>query len=397
MKRILSILLSFLLLFSINGISNRAAADEYLLTLPDDFDEQFSSLNDPAFLQYVEDSVYVALESQFVDDPMILSVDSVNAVFISKEYLEEIAYNTKANVFFGYTLAQIDEVFEGTKHVFTLSEDGQTVVQEYIEIPDDTYDRVLKNVIIGAGVILVCVAVTIATAGATAPVAAGASTSSIAGMMTATTATKATMIFAASAKTATDFALGGAALAAASTVCIRGYETGWDMDAVLESAAVNASEKFKWGAITGAIVGGAEEALYIHHVSKGPLTPRQAEDEAYKLLGGRTQVTYLNGEEVPYGTLGGTRPDVVCGNVAYEVKCYNLSKTANLNELGNVLVKQLSYRSANLPAGMSQAVILNVEGRGFTEMGVAKAIKQLQQMLDPVCPNVTFYVMGDML
>ena len=397
MRKVLSLFLAFSLLFSMSGISNGYAEDDVTYYLPEDFDGQFSDISDPAFLQYVEDSFYAQLETEFVDDPMVISVDSVNAVFVSKEYLEEVSYNRKANVFFGYTLAQINEVFGDTKYVFTLSEDGKTVVQEYLEIPDDTYDRILKNVIIGAGVIIICVAVTITTCGVASPATAGASASTVAALTTASTATKATLIFSASAKTAADFAIGGATLAAATTACVRGYETGWDTDAMLESVSINASEAFKWGAISGAIIGGAEEALYISHISRGPLTPREAEEAAYDLIGGRQQVSYLNGQEVPYGELGATRPDVVCGNVAYEVKCYDLSSSASVNELRNILPKQLSYRSAHLPDGMTQAVILNVEGRGYAETGVQEVIELLQTSIDPVCPNVPIYVMGDML
>ena len=117
-------------------------------------------------------------------------------------------YNSKVNVFFGYSLAQIDEVFQGKKYVFTLSDEGDTEVQEFIEIPNDTYNRVIKNVLIGTGVILICVTVTVLTAGAAAPAAAagGASAASIAAAGTITTGAKIHMFFAASAHTAASFA-----------------------------------------------------------------------------------------------------------------------------------------------------------------------------------------------
>ena len=53
-----------------------------------------------------------------------------------------------------------------------MGEDGQTTVQELISIAEeDYYNKIITNVAIGAGVILVCVVITVATEGAGAPAA----------------------------------------------------------------------------------------------------------------------------------------------------------------------------------------------------------------------------------
>lgn len=57
----------------------------------------FDNLNDPQLLQYVEDSVYAGLVDSFTSEDYI--IEKVNAIYYSKEYLEEVAYNSKVNIF----------------------------------------------------------------------------------------------------------------------------------------------------------------------------------------------------------------------------------------------------------------------------------------------------------
>ena len=399
MKKWIALVLSFILMLNQSGMAIASAE----ISIPDfliDESFDFNSLDDPEFLQYMEDSVYANLEAEFASDESIYQVDDVSVTFVSREYLEETAYNTKANIFFGYNLAQINEVFQGAKYVFTLSDDGDTVVQEFLEIPNDTYNQVIKNVMIGTGVILICVTVSVLTAGAAAPAAAAGGTTSVAAMAaagTATTAAKVQMIFAASAHTAASFATQGALFAGATTLVTRGFETGWDTEAMAESALVNSSEAFKWGAISGAVIGAGSEALQIRKISRGAISPQEAEKAALEYYGGRGQVTYLNGEEVPYGTLGGSRPDVVVGNEAIEVKSYDLTHSANLYELRKTLTTEISQRLNNLPEDMSQRIVLNVEGRGYTEAFVNKVVTWIAEFMQPIYPDIPIDVMGTML
>lgn len=114
MKKSIALLLSFLMLFNLMG-STISSAEEALPDFPVDETIDFDSLDDPAFLQYLEDSIYENLEAQYTEEGIVYQIEDVSAIYVSKEYLEETAYNSKANIFFGYTLAQIDEVFQGTK------------------------------------------------------------------------------------------------------------------------------------------------------------------------------------------------------------------------------------------------------------------------------------------
>ena len=107
MKRILA----FLLIFSFITVapypqSGRAETSASLGAAISASAEQsevnFSGLSDPALLRYVEDCVYATLVEKLDSDSFF--VENVSAIYISKEYLDELAYNSQANIYFGYTL-----------------------------------------------------------------------------------------------------------------------------------------------------------------------------------------------------------------------------------------------------------------------------------------------------
>lgn len=254
MRRFLALLLTVSIVL-LGSFPQKAAAQVVLPAEPsanETFILGLKGLNDPALPRYIEGSLYESLVDQLDSDSYF--VENVSAVYISQEYLDEVAYNSQANIFFGYTLSDLYEQFQGVKYVFSLGEDGTTVVQPF-EDYDDTYDRILKNVAIGTGVILICVTVSVVTAGLGAPAVS--------------------MIFAASAKTGATFALSGGAFGALSAGIVTGIQTK-DMDSALKAAALGGSEGFKWGAITGAISGGASEVRFLKGATLNGLTMNQA-------------------------------------------------------------------------------------------------------------------------
>lgn len=198
---------------------------------------EFVSLSDENLLSEVENLVYSETIDALKNEDYV--VENVSAIYISKEYLEETAFNSQANVYFGYSLSELNEVFEGDSYIFTLSDDGKTKVERLQEISDNKTQEMIKNVAIGTGVILVCVTVSAVSAGPASAVSA---------------------IFAASAKSAQTFAASSAAFGGLSAGLVRGIETG-DFGESMEAAGLAASEGFKWGAITGAVTGGAKEAF----------------------------------------------------------------------------------------------------------------------------------------
>lgn len=237
MKKILSLLLTFSLLLPFLCPENASAANS----------SPFTRMDDPGLLTYMEDTLYDSLVETLNSDQYY--VENVKAIYISQEYLDELAYNSRANVFFGYTLSELDEQFEGKRYIFTLGENKETVVESWKNY-DNVYEKVLRNVAIGTGVILVCVTVSAVTAGAGAPAVS--------------------VIFAAAAKGGTIGALSGAGFGAVSAGIITGMRTG-DMDAALKSAMLSGSEGFKWGAISGALTGGMSKAKALRAASSPQL------------------------------------------------------------------------------------------------------------------------------
>ena len=278
--------------------------------------QRYKTLNDPALLQYVEDEVYAGLVNEFRSEDFI--IENVNTLYYSKEYLEELDYNSKENIWFGYTLSELMDQFQGEKYIFTLGDNNQTVVTAFQDY-DDTFDKVIRNVAIGTGVILVCVTVSVVTLGVGA--------------------TPVSIVFAASAKTGTIMALSSGGISSVAVGMITGIQTG-DMHKAIESGALAGSENFKWGAIGGVIFGGIDKAIKLRKAVLpvddnipnilSPNNPaddildtpiddvmdvpyiddpnipawRNAELRALSKYGGSEQVTYLNGVEVPFGTPG---------------------------------------------------------------------------------------------
>lgn len=200
-------------------------------------------------LDEIKAQIISELRNEFGDEYTI----TVDTYYVSKEYLEELEFNSRQTNWFGYYLADIYEIMDGEKWVFTVS-DGETIYQKF-EPYDDTYDIALRNVAIGAGVIILCVTVSLATGGVAPAISA---------------------IFAVAAKTGTSYALVGGAIGATIAGAATAYETNGDMEEVLKSMALKGSEGFMWGAISGAAIGGISETAELYHAASNGLTMNEA-------------------------------------------------------------------------------------------------------------------------
>lgn len=212
----------------------------------------FSDLSDPGLTYYLESEIYSQLVEELGSDEYF--VENVEAVYVSKEYLDELAFNSQENVYFGYTLSDIIEAFGDTPYVFTVGNDGQTHVVPFNPY-DDTWDVAMQNVAIGTGVILVCVTVSAVTGGAGIPVASA--------------------IFAVSAKTGTAAALSGAAISGAFSGVVTGIQT-QDPEETLKAVVLDASDGFKIGAIMGAAAGGIGECIALRGATTNGLSYTEA-------------------------------------------------------------------------------------------------------------------------
>ena len=201
-------------------------------------------LDDEALLGYVEDNVYSSLLTELDSEDYF--IENIEAVYYPKEYIEALASNSQSNLYFGFTSAELNEQFKGTRYVFTLGEDGQTVVVPMETVSDDVYVKAMEDVIIGSGVILVCVTVSLVAA----PVAPAVG-----------------MIFAASASTGTVFALESGAIGFAAAAIAKGYKTE-SFEQAMKAGAEAGAAGFKWGAIIGAVVGGASEGASLYGAAK---------------------------------------------------------------------------------------------------------------------------------
>ena len=221
---------------------------------PYEYTLEFDSLDDENLMEYTKNKIYSDLVDDLNDTDYF--IENVDTTYVSKEYIEELEYNSKANIFFGYTLDEIEKEYNDEQYVFTLGEDGETIVQPF-ESYDDTYQKVLKNVAIGTGVILVCVTVSTISGGVGAPTVSA--------------------VFAMSAKTGTIVALSEGTVSACFTGIIKGIQTG-DVEESLKAAALSGSEGFMMGAFTGTVVGGATEAIALKGATLNGLTMNEAAD-----------------------------------------------------------------------------------------------------------------------
>ncbi|KAB7787325.1 hypothetical protein [Bifidobacterium cebidarum] len=381
MKRLIAgILTSALLLISCGctspsveqtaGASSSKEANSQTSSQP-----RFSSLNDDALQQYVEDDLYASLEGKFASDDYV--IDNIATSYVSKEYLEEITYNSRSNVFFGYSLDELDKQFHGQRYVFTV-DNNRTVVRSF-EQYDDTFNTVMRNVAVGSGIILVFAAVTMATSGS------GGALATV------------NIIAAASAKTGTEFALSSAVLESAIVGAVTGYQTG-DMRRAMKSAAKAGSEGFAWGALTGVTLGGASKAIQVSRAAKNGIpSPWQSEQYALKRYHGKGQVSYIGGEEVTYGTKESTRPDVirtVRGHTeAIEVKNYDLENTASVGVLLRELKRQVTQRIKDLPKGSTQRIVLDTRNRQYSSVLISDIKKQIHQACDAAYPDIPIDVL----
>ncbi|MCL2086966.1 MAG: hypothetical protein FWH05_05150 [Oscillospiraceae bacterium] len=205
----------------------------------------FTGLADPLLLQHIEENAATEISLSLNRD--LFYVEHVSAIFISREYIEELAFNSQANIYFGYTLEELYEEFQDSKFIFTLGEDGQTVVQAFEEY-DDTFDRIIRNVAVGTGVILLCVTVALVAPPLGAPAAV-------------------TTVFAVSAKAGSFGALTGGVFSGLISGVVTGISSN-NVEDVLTSVALAASEGFMWGAITGTIFGGTQAAIALRGTGK---------------------------------------------------------------------------------------------------------------------------------
>ena len=106
-----------------------------------------------------------------------------------------------------------------------------------------------------------------------------------------------------------------------------------------------------------------------NNIAKEPIsrpTWRQSElDVGKDYEGYDAQKSFINGEEVPYGTKGSVRPEFYKNGYSVEVKNYNIETSSGRNSLINNVSSQIKKRLTNLPEGTEQTVVIDVRGQDY--------------------------------
>lgn len=127
-------------------------------------------------------------------------------------------------------------------------------------------------------------------------------------------------------------------------------------------------------------------------------TPRESELKAQEIYGGIEQRSFLNGQEVPYGTPGSTRPDLTRvledGSLeAIEVKNYDLREPGRLQQMVNELKRQITDRAEHMPEDTKQRVFLDLRGQNLSDQSVSETVDKIKEACKSVCPNLAVDVL----
>lgn len=101
MKKILSIVGVFILLFAIGSTA-------FSLFYSEQKKNRMIFAENSSETQ--ESRLYNELVKELGDDYFI---ENVNSTYVSEEYVEDLEYNSKKNIYFGYTSEELDKEFGG--------------------------------------------------------------------------------------------------------------------------------------------------------------------------------------------------------------------------------------------------------------------------------------------
>ena len=242
MKRLTVLCLCLGMFISGCGVHSDENVSDGYFEIEEDVPE-FSGLDDGDLPGYVRDTVYANLVDNVDFDKYF--VESIDTAYVSKEYLDEIEFNSQSNVFFGFSLDDINREMQGQKYIFTVDESGRSQVELAEELTDKTKEQFLKDVAVGTVVILVMVGVAALTQNPAASITAGKTIKIIYAVSSS------------SVKAGINYAGISAMVGGLSSGVLTAYQTN-DLEKAMKSSVVGMGEGFKMGAIVGTISGGVE-------------------------------------------------------------------------------------------------------------------------------------------
>lgn len=193
----------------------------------------FSELSDKNTLYFFQET----LEDDLQEYNSNYIVEYVDCTYYSKEYINELYYNSQKNCYFGYDYDEICSYMNNENWCFTV-ENGETIPSLVIS-PQNALINTLKKIVAGTGVILICAVISSISAGVgAAPMAC---------------------FFAGAAKGALTGAIKGALVSGAIGGIVGGIKTK-NFQGVIDGALSSLGDGFMWGAIAGALSGGWNSA-----------------------------------------------------------------------------------------------------------------------------------------
>lgn len=107
---------------------------------------------------------------------------------------------------------------------------------------------------------------------------------------------------------------------------------------------------------------------------------RDSETDVAKKLEGdnyRTQISFKDRMEVPYGTKGSVRPEQYKPGSSIEVKNYNLETSAGRRSLTRNISTQAKARANHLPTGTTQKVYIDARGQNVSRSNLNKTLDEI--------------------
>lgn len=91
------------------------------------------------------------------------------------------------------------------------------------------------------------------------------------------------------------------------------------------------------------------------------------------------QKSFINGEEVPYGTKGSVRPDLYKEGFSIDVKNYNVETASGRSNLARNIEKQYYQRLSNLPEGTKQSVLIDIRGQNVSQDNISALYNNIME------------------
>jgi RHS repeat-associated protein len=104
------------------------------------------------------------------------------------------------------------------------------------------------------------------------------------------------------------------------------------------------------------------------------------------------QKSFVDGEEVKYGTKGSVRPEGYKPGASLEVKNYTLTNSSGINNLISNVSKQINKRIDNLPEGTMQNIVIDIRGQKVSTETINKIQKRIKEKVETKNYNVVFKV-----